>query len=1192
MERSDIAVGAGPGTEVSTPQTGEPGTGGSEACPSGADGSGTDTSDAARPGMGSGTGAAAGSDPADPSSEQLLDRLSRGQTLALDIIEELLQVPESATDAAVDRALARLGRHLGSDRTYVFRLRGEDRIDNTHEWVAEGIEPMIDRLQDVPKAMAGPWFEAFERNETVEVADVDTLPRGSALASILGMQGIRSLLLVPMRSDGRLRGFAGYDQVRRPRRFLPGEVHLLRSVANAIDRVLNAREARRKEAAAAEALATETARLRSTLVALPDLVLELDAEGRFVDFHAGAITPTALPPEAFLGRRAAEVLPPNVAAVNDRAMREVDAQGHCGVIIYPFDLPGGRRWYSLTGARRAPVATERGETGGGYVFVVRDITQLHTQRHEIERLGEVARRTSSLVVMTDADRRIEWVNAAWEQRTGYSLAEVAGRRPSELLDTAALNPTTRPRLRAALEAGGPARAELRNRDRSGNEYWVEVDIQPLRDPDGRLRGFLSVEMDITARKAQSAALSAAAAEAERARAALVSAVDALSHGFAWYDAEGCLVLCNRLYRDTHPALSGFIRPGRRFRDILRYGLACGLYPEAVGREEAWLAERLAAHARDESEIEVHFADGRWLRVVERATPDGGRVGLCVDITALKDAELRATEERIAAMDASLDGIALTDAEGRFRYTNAAYRALFDAEGEDALQGVDWRSLYAPEDAHWIDTTVCPGLRATGNWRGEVIGRRHDGQPLEAELSLTLRPDGSVLTIARDISARRRADQERARLREDLQLAQRREVIGHLAAGLAHDFNNLLATIGGSAALAGAAADPDHPVQPHLTRIQSATEQAAALVRRMLRLGVRRTRRALIDLRAPLREAADLVGAGLGAELRLRLELPEQPAMAMADASDILQIVLNLALNARDALGSGPGDIVLSLAPASAEALAGPVQAGRIDPAARGRPHWAIGVADTGIGMDPATAERLFRPYVTTKGARGSGLGLAIVAGVVGANDGAVTLRTAPGQGACFTVLWPAGAASPPDPAAPTPPSGAAATVVAPLADREDPASGPASGPAPDPASAPARAPAPAPQASLAGRRVLVVEDSPSLLEVLTAFLEQAGARVAGTTDPIDALEVLREDPRVWDLVITDYDMSPASGADLAAEVHRLAPGLPVILLTALPDWRLRPGGRAAGFAKVLEKPITCEGLTSAARVALTFGPRR
>ena len=141
------------------------------------------------------------------------------------------------------------------------------------------------------------------------------------------------------------------------------------------------------------------------------------------------------------------------------------------------------------------------------------------------------------------------------------------------------------------------------------------------------------------------------AEAERARVRLTAAVDALQDGLALYDAEDRLVLCNERYREIYPLSASSMQLGTSFADILRYGLAQGEYLGAKEREEEWLAERLAAHRQNENQMEQRLHDGRWLRVCDRSTPNGGRVGLRIVTTAPKEAEARALADRAAAIDA-------------------------------------------------------------------------------------------------------------------------------------------------------------------------------------------------------------------------------------------------------------------------------------------------------------------------------------------------------------------------------------------------------------------------------------------------------------------------------------------------------------------------------------------------------------
>lgn len=534
----------------------------------------------------------------------------------------------------------------------------------------------------------------------------------------------------------------------------------------------------------------------------------------------------------------------------------------------------------------------------------------------------------------------------------------------------------------------------------------------------------------------------------------------------------------------------------------------------------------------------------------------------MDITALKLAEERARADLTSAMDASRDGIAITDAEGRYLYMNRAHRQMFAIPEAADIVGQHWQRLYEPEVAAHLERTAIPALLAEGGWGGEVTGRRFDGAELPQEVSLTLQEDGGIICISRDISKRLREQQEQMRLREELQVAQRCEVIGQLASGLAHDLNNLLAAIGGSATLMHGAAPRE--ADAHVQRILAATEQAGTLLRRFLNLGQRQSNRARIDLRTPLREAVELVRSGLRTQTRLRLELPETPVEVLADPTDILQVVLNLVLNARDAIAGLPPraegyEIAIRLRAAEPGELAGPFAAGGL---ATGRAHVCISIADDGPGMDAAVQAQVFKPYFSTKGAAGTGLGLAIVAGVLSGNEAAVALESAPGHGTCFTVLWPI-------------------DDTLPAAE-------------PEPAVAREPAPAAAPHSrtgssagSLAGRLVLVVDDHPDVLHILGAFLQQAGAEVVPCADPRDALAALRDDPGLWDLVVTDFDMPRVTGADLALAAEKLVPGLPVLLITALPDWRMRLAGKPAPrFAGVLGKPLTRAAFIAAAEAAL------
>lgn len=1053
-------------------------------------------------------------------------RLTEAQGAVVALNNDLLRTPNHATDTAIQKALARTGELTGADRVYVFCRRPPGRLDNTYEWVSEGTEPMIAHLQDMPEELMEPWLPFFSKDREVYIPDVAALPDGDPVKEVLAEQEIKSLLAVPMLVDGQITGFLGYDAVRETRSFLPGEVFLLRSVGNTISTILERRRADQRADAATSDLLSERNRMQATLNAMPDLVLELNASGHFTGYHLGKNQKLETIARAWIGKAPDAVLPREGADIAWRIMREVDATGHTEGHEFRFDLPDGRHWFQVSAAMR-----QGRESHGGYVFVIRDITDARAQRSEIERLSEIARRTTNLVIVSDAKGRIEWVNSAFEQRSGWSLEEIRGRKSRSFLYSEKADQLTKRKIAEALRARSPVCEEVLNVSRDGQEYWVNLDIQPFSDGMGRRKGFMAVQSDVTERRAQAERLQEATVLATKAHQRLLSAVETLKDGFALYDTDGRLVLCNQPYRDFFPTSSPLIREGMTYLDILRLRLEHNEYNEAVGHEQEWLQRQLEEHRKPYSETEQELADGRWVRAFQKATPDGGRVSLKVDITALKEAERRALNERAAAMDASHDGIAITDPTGHFIYMNPAHRLMFGLGEDDDVRLLDWSSLYAPPQAEWFRNSVFPGLKRRGSWQGEVLGLHSNGLAIDQEVSLTLQDDGSIVCISRDITDRRRGAIERTRLREELQLAQRREIIGQLAAGLAHDFNNILAVISGSAGLLEARLSAQQAATQETTRILQASNRAARLVARLLDLGKHGPERQELDLRKPLTEAADLLRAGISGLHRLRVHAPDGPLVAMADPTDILQLLLNLGINSRDALDDGPNEIALILAPPDPELMQRPPDIGVLR---EGAEYVMLCVEDTGPGIDAETRAGIFQPYFTSKGTHGTGLGLAIVAGIIRSNAAALWLDSTLKVGTRMTIFWPVveeNAVTPTD-------------TGAKLLD---------------------------------GVRVLLVDDEEEICAVLAAMLEGYGAEVATATDPSDAVEAITDDPTHWDVLITDQNMPQMSGVALAKGIYAVAPTLPIILVSALPD---AANVDRRWFREALRKPVDPRQLAS------------
>lgn len=556
------------------------------------------------------------------------------------------------------------------------------------------------------------------------------------------------------------------------------------------------------------------------------------------------------------------------------------------------------------------------------------------------------------------------------------------------------------------------------------------------------------------------------------------------------------------------------------------------------------------------EFPIELSLAMWPDETDSDAP-AGFAAIIRDISARKLAEAgqQAAEARlarqVAAIEASDDGIALTDAEGRFIFMNHAHAAMFGYADAAALVGEPWSVLYPPDEAQRINDEAMPVLVAKGQWRGETQGIAADGSPVEQEIALSLAPEGGIVCVTRNVGDRRAMEREKGRLREQLMLAQRQEVVGQLASGIAHDFNNLIAAISGTAELLRGI--EDNRVRHHALRIQSAATTAAGLVEKLLTLGRRAPQHRLVDLRRTVWDVRDLVAPSLTDPLhRIELELPPAPLMALADDTELNQVVLNLVLNARDALRPGEtARIKLEVLSAEGYQPSGKLMLGTLPKV----PAALIRISDTGIGIRAEDLEQVFEPFFTHKGEAGTGLGLAVVAGIIAHNHGALAIQSWPDCGTVFEIWWPLEPGAVGHPGA----AGDAPTQSSP---------------------------------GLAGKAVLVIDDNPAVVDVVTAMLEQVGAEVGPCLDPADALAVIREDPAAWDLVITDYDMPHMNGEALAKALRKCRADLPILLLTALPRVHQLHQSPDGVFDGVLGKPASAARLAGAAAAAIAAASER
>lgn len=385
--------------------------------------------------------------------------------------------------------------------------------------------------------------------------------------------------------------------------------------------------------------------------------------------------------------------------------------------------------------------------------------------------------------------------------------------------------------------------------------------------------------------------------------------------------------------------------------------------------------------------------------------------------------------------------------------------------------------------------------------------------------------------ALDVTPLVTAQREQKRLQEQLQRADRLNALGRLAGGIAHDFNNLLGVIVGYTAMAQSGAQTGEMQRESTEEILKAAARAKDLIRKLLAFSQSHVLHPeLLDVNAALKDLEKMVGRIVGDTIELRLQLGEGAGCVLADRTQVEQVVMNLVVNARDALPQG-GVITIETKKVTVQAeefVAEAVAPGD---------YASISVRDNGVGIDPAVINEIFEPFFSTKKeAGGTGLGLAIVYGVVKQHRGHICVTSRPGLGTDVTVLLPWAAGSPASPA-----------------------------------------PQPAPRIEGGTETILIMEDSEEMRRMLATVLSSLGYTVLAAEDGLRGVELAREFDREIHLVLADIAMPRMSGPDAVEQIRRERPNVRVLLLTGFADFKLLEG-KSMADALILEKPIAPEVL--------------
>jgi len=890
----------------------------------------------------------------------------------------------------------------------------------------------------------------------------------------------------------------------------------------------------------AESLAKSEAFYRSLVENLPQNILRKDLEGRFTYANQNFCRLVGRPLEEVLGKTDFDLYPAELAEKYRADDRAVMRSGKLLDQIEQNRLPTGemRDVHVL----KVPTYDAEGRPLGTQ-SIFWDITE-RKRAEEALRQSEQERRALfegalDPIIVADAQTGIVIdCNRAACELVGRDKSELIGQHQRILHPPEATGGEFSPTFREhrAEKAGQVLATQVITKSGEIKDVEIKADFVEV----GGKRMLQGIFRDVTERKRGEAALKASE---QRFRGLIENSRDAI----ALLDEEGTILFF------PIPATARIL--GYDDRELVGRSIFELIHPDDRSRISAISAQLLEAPRRQvTAQVRFQHKDGswRWLEATGTnllAEPSVQAVVInYADITERKRAEEALAREHNllrTLIDNLPDTIYAKDREARKTLANRADLEMIGAQNEAAVLGKTDFEVFPPEVAakFWADDQAVLQTGKPVINREELLVSSSGERRWLLTSKLPVRDQSGQITgiigIGRDITERKQAEEQRLNLERQVQQAQKLESLGVLAGGIAHDFNNILTAIMGNINLALLDLSPAAPARDELVEAERATRRAAELVKQMLAYSGRgRFRVQRLDLQEVIEEMTHLLQASISKKAVLRFNFAANVPAIEADATQLRQVIMNLVINASEAIGERSGVIAISTGAMECdEAYLATTWLREALPAGL---YTYLEVADTGCGITKEQLPRIFDPFFTTK-FTGRGLGLAAVLGIARGHRGAIKVYTEAGKGSTFKVLFPAA-------------SQAAESLDEAVAG---------------------------PTRWQGSGLLLLVDDEESVRAIGKRILERLGFEVLTADDGRAALEVFRARPDAIAAVVLDLTMPHMDGEETFRELRRIRADVRVILSSGYNEQEVVQRFAGKGLAGFVQKPYTMDNLRAA-----------